>query len=158
MDDCREDVGNMTILGPGMFDMVTAGVVTVSGEVIDDSGVGARTYIARLRLLSTGTTDKRENTTTTQIDASTDWIIPNGAAPDDYEVRYVSHTGQALNGSTNLTENNWAALTSNAIMTLTKALAGAESQSCSFTVEVRKGSSGGALDSASYTLSIDRAV
>lgn len=68
---------------------VNAVVVTVSGETISHSVSNGNTARAAVAVNSVdGTMDKIEGTTTTQIDASTDWRIPNGSGAA-YHVRFT---------------------------------------------------------------------
>lgn len=52
-------------------------VITVSGETITHSVSNGNTARAAVQVVIDGTMNKIEGTTTTQIDASTDWRIPN---------------------------------------------------------------------------------
>lgn len=61
------------------------GVVTVSGEAVNDSDSGGAT--GGIRFNSDGTIDKLEGASYSQIDSGTDWIIPNIAASGDFDVR-----------------------------------------------------------------------
>lgn len=54
-------------------------VVTVSGESISHSVSNGNTAKAGVRVDNDGTIDKREGDIFSQIDASTDWRIPNGS-------------------------------------------------------------------------------
>ena len=134
----------------------TVGNVTVSGEVISDIGSGDRLFRAALVVKLSGTSDKIVNTTQTQIDGATDWIIPNGDASSLYEVRYTGLTGDALDGSTSLAEDVWGSLGANKFFSQRwVAGAGIGMKSSVFTVEIRF-NGGAPLDSASYTLNAER--
>ncbi len=85
----------------------TNGVVTLSGEVISDTGGAPRN--ARLNINADGTVDKVEDTTTTQIDTATDWIFPNAYANGDYDARYTNLSGDALDIEA-AAEDIWIAL------------------------------------------------
>lgn len=62
--------------------------VTLSGATISASG--ASTPIrATLILKSDGTTQKREDAPPVQINASTDWVIPNSAASGDFDAKWT---------------------------------------------------------------------
>lgn len=74
----------------------TAFTVTLSGEVIADIGGFPSTAAAFVDVLTDGTIQKTEGVTETQIDGSTDWIIPNSAANSMYEVRFTNLVGDAL--------------------------------------------------------------
>lgn len=136
-----------------LMEQAASAVVTVSGEVITDTGAGARTYRAAAVFRTGGTVDKIVNTTTTQIDNSTDWLIPNGDAPADYEVKYDLISGPALDGSTSLADGVWGALTADKFFEQRRTAIG--SSSSTITISVRKGS-GSVLDSATYVLTADR--
>ena len=137
------------------FNIMTAAglndIVTVSGEGITDIQAGnAR---AALVFNTDGTVDKIEASTTTQIDSATDWIIPNSTAPSDYEIRFTSLVGAALDGVTNLTEDVFAILSTQRTMDQNRTTVGTDTST--FTVEIRKGS-GSVLSSASYTLTASK--
>lgn len=65
------------------------GAVTLTaqtgGSKITDTQANPTTAITKLLLNTDGTLDKLEQVTTTQLNASTDWVIPNSAAPDLFE-------------------------------------------------------------------------
>ena len=131
--------------------------VKLSGGTLVANNVDADARID-LIIRQDGTVDKRENSVTiTQLSAATDWIIPNGEAPDDYEVRYINATGDTADLNATSVEDTWYALSTSDwfiwVIDTTTALGG---KSATFTVEIRKGSSGSAITSASYTLSADR--
>jgi hypothetical protein len=63
-------------------------VVTVSGESISHSVANGNTARAAVRVNTDGTMDKLEGTAYTQIDASTDWVIPNSFS-GSYHVRFT---------------------------------------------------------------------
>ncbi len=56
----------------------SATLVTVSGEVISNSVSNGNTARAAVQVVVDGTMNKIEAITTTQIDAATDWRVPNG--------------------------------------------------------------------------------
>lgn len=127
------------------------GTVTLSGESIEATAADPQNAIAALRINQDGTVDKVVNTVPTQLDAATDWLVPNGFAPDDYEVRFTNLVGDAP-GAGGTAEDEWVPLSAgNFSVTLTQASVG--SKACSFDIEIRRGSSGAALDSGSYSLS-----
>lgn len=87
-------------------------VVKLSGENVS---VTYESH-AGIRVNTDGTVDKREGGTYTQIDGTTDWIIPNGDASSLYEVRVtnVSHTGGASGwSSAAAADNTWIAISAN---------------------------------------------
>jgi len=78
----------------GLFhDNTDYGVVTLSGETISDIVDDPANAEVRIIFRADGTIDKYEGGVTTQIDAGTDWIIPNGAANAGYDVGYSGLTG-----------------------------------------------------------------
>ena len=62
---------------------------TLSGATIQDSTT-SRDAIAGVRVNPDGTVDKLINATYTQISVGTDWIIPNGFADADHDVRITN--------------------------------------------------------------------
>ena len=89
------------------FASASGGVVTITTGSISDPTTN-RTSTAGVRFHSDGRIQKLVNTTRTQINASTDWIIPNGDADNTYEVRANYNW---IEGSTWLSEpvaeNTW---------------------------------------------------
>lgn len=129
---------------------IGAGNVTVSGETFTDFGVN-RTARAALVVRADGTIDKIVNVTTTQIDSSTDWIIPNGDASSLYDVRYTGLTGDPLDASSSLNEDEWGALSSDMFFEQRALVGTGDAFSSTFTIQVRF-NGGAVLDSASYTI------
>lgn len=121
--------------------------VTLSGESVSDSAVSAA--FASISFQSNGQVHKTEGVTSTQVDSATDWIIPNAAAPGTYEVRLSGRTGTAPTGPA---ENTWHALSTTRTWSLTNS-SPPSTISCSFTIEIRKGST--VLASATYSLSAE---
>lgn len=123
-------------------------VVTLSGETgIQDTVSGGGTARAGVRFNSDGTIDKREASSYTQIDSSTDWIIPNSSAPDDYEIRCASITAGGWTVAAAST-GTWVALSSSREWRVEETSEDS-SQTCTAVFEIRKGS-GSAIDSATY--------
>lgn len=128
--------------------------VTVSGEAgISGTDVSAP-YDARagVRFNSDGTVDSYSfdgaTLTLTQIDTATDWVIPNSAAPDDYEVQCTDNNANLAGGSD--TSGSYIVLTSNRTWYVQVTVA-ASSANLDVDVGVRKGNSGSAIDSGNYT-------
>lgn len=131
-------------------------VVTLSGEFITTSVSGAVPSVARLIINPDGTLDKLENGSTTQIDASTDWIIPNGAASSSYQVRFTNLAGTITGAGTTLTEDVWADIDQvHGIRTARPIAQGNGQTGATFDLEIRLGT-GATLASASYTLQAER--
>lgn len=131
-------------------------VVTLSGETVDAFSFGSDAK-AEIIVDNDGKVYKRTNNgSKVQIDTGTDWIRPVSAAPDDYECRYTGLTGDALDAATSAAQNTWRALTTDYFFVQTDSTTGAGGKSSTFTIEIRKGSSGSAIASASFTLTADR--
>ncbi len=131
-----------------------AGVVTVSGENATDIAVN-RNARATIVLRQDGTIDKIEDTTITQVDAATDWIIPNIAAPSNYQFRYTGLAGDPLDGSTSAAEDVWRAASVGDFFFEQRATADPEDFTSTITIQVRKGT-GPVLDSATFILHASR--
>ena len=79
------------------------------GGTITDTGVGSA--VAGIRINSDGTTDENVGGSFSQINAASDWVIPNGVAPGSYRVRATLQSGTTP--TTNPGLGTWLALTSN---------------------------------------------
>jgi hypothetical protein len=92
-----------------LFNKGPAGdVVTLSGEVVLAFSFNADAT-AEVFLNTDGTADSRINLgSLTQIDAATDWVIPNGSAPGLYQARYTNRSGSILSSAT-ASEDTWSA-------------------------------------------------
>lgn len=132
-------------------------IINISGETISSQEEDPSDSYARLRVGDDGNIYRsldQGSASWVQIDTLTDWIRPVFLAPDDYEVRFTSLTGDALTSST-VTENTWHPLSSgDFILVQSDTVLGGGSNSSTFTVELRRGS-GSVLDSASYTLTAE---
>lgn len=98
----------------------SSGVVTLSGEAFivafDGDVMGPYDTRSGIRINTDGTIDKYTGTnnggyTYAQIDASTDWIIPNSAANSSYEVQLDVNSGTP-NFSSDSTAT-WLAMSTN---------------------------------------------
>lgn len=126
-----------------------------SSEEVSVSGSGdisSFNQSATLRFKSDGTVEATTNAGTEQLSASTDWIIPNDAAPGSYQVRATVTSGATPDGGT---VGSWQALTSTRSWTLF-APGSTGSRGCTLLIEVRDGS-GSVIDSGSYPLSTSTA-
>lgn len=163
IDNCEVNVGSawkqveaIEINVGGTWKTVwTNETVTVSGQTIV-SEFSPSTCYARVKVDNDGNIYESKDTGTpswTQIDTATDWLRPTTNAPSDYEVRFTGLTGSALNSSTAV-EDTWWPLSSGdfTLVQVRIAALGTGTTTSTFTIEIRKGSTGGALDSASYTL------
>lgn len=98
------------------------GEVSVSGHSVStaDVGSGARSCESGIRFNADGTVDQKEDNgggaSYSQIDSSTDWIIPNAAGQRQYYVRATedtyteNETATALFGVRNGTMATWLTL------------------------------------------------
>lgn len=120
-------------------------VVTLSGETISNvNGVSG------IRFNTDGTIDQRIDASYFQIDADTDWIIPNTRAGDGtgYEVRMTNLVGNSFD-SEPAVEDAWVDLSSNREWHYTPSA----SKSCTCDFEIRLASST-TLASTGYTISV----
>ena len=138
----------MWALLPAILAGASSATVSLSGETITDSDLHPGTVTAYVIINSDGTIDKTEDITTSQIDNATDWIIPNSAGGGGYEVRYTGHSGDALTAEA-ASENTWIALSSDRTYGIQHSQNA--DKTATFTIEIRRGSTGGAIASASYT-------
>jgi hypothetical protein len=122
-------------------------VVQLNPVAATDAAAAPSAATAGIRFNTDGTVDKRESASYTQVNSATDWIIPNGAASSDYEVRYTGHSGDAFTTEA-AAEDTWIALSSNRLWQLSKNTAGFYSCTCTF--EIRKGT-GATIDTALCT-------
>lgn len=129
------------------------GTVTLSGELgifgIDTERVG-------VRFNADGTIDKRIGATYTQIDAITDWIIPNTDAPSLFEVMTNNwvDTGGAGGGFSQVAaaQGVWISLQFNREWNVLAAGPdGADSNAMTFDAHIRW-NGGAIIDSGSYSV------
>ena len=116
------------------------GIVTLSGEPQWNT---SNQNPCGIRINADGTVDKLENVTYTQLDASTDWIIPNSAANGVYQVRItnvvdVGGTDAGFNDEQAAAEDTWISLSSNRQWSCVAVGAtGADSVGYNFDVQIR---------------------
>lgn len=138
------------------YGVATPPTLTLSGQTVINTGAGVQT--SGIRVNSDGTVDENNNGVFTQIDTSTDWVVPVGFAPDDYEVRVAAAPpGDAFTNSPGA-DGTWFALTSNREWNVVEAnpTVGSTLDTGNFTIEIRKGSSGGADVSGTYNVQANR--
>ena len=129
-------------------------LVTLSGQTVSDVEFG-RVCTAGIRFNSDGTVDELVDSTYTQIDTTTDWIIPNAAASTDFDVRITSVTWNS--SSTGFlteaaSEDTWIDLGSNREWSVRDTdSSGSGDKDVQFTVEIRNGA-GVTVDTGSYRL------
>lgn len=127
------------------------GVVTLSGQTVSSTSLG--TAIAGVRFNTDGTVDQNKGGFYTQIDSSTDWIIPNGGASSDFDVRLVSVTGAALD--TGPATGTWVNLGTNREWLQIRSTNGTDSSTCVFAIRYK---GGGDLDTGTYTLTAIKTI
>lgn len=88
-------------------------------------------------------------------DATGDWIRPIAEAPGTYQVRYTNLTGDALSSST-AAEDVWYALSSGDFTLTISSSTGLKTSN--FDIEIRRGGSGAALVSASYSIAANQTI
>ena len=122
--------------------------LNLSGETgIDDLQSFPTPARSGIRINTDGTIDKREGSTYTQIDSGTDWIIPNSAAAANFEFR-CTNSGDTLNAGSDAVDT-WLDLSGGALEWFVST--SVDAVSLNLTIEVRRGSSGAAVDSGVYT-------
>jgi hypothetical protein len=132
-----------------------AAEVTVSGDSFTAFNVGADAQ-AFMIWNQDGTRDEKQNAdAATQVFASTDWVIPNGAAPGSNRIRHTSATGDTADFTPAGTINVYLALTSNRLYDVLDTTAAAASKSVTFNIQIDDGA-GNVLSQASQTLTADR--
>ena len=130
-----------------------SGAVTLSGDTNSAFRFGADCY-AYHYANSDGTFDEKDNTSSAiQINASTDWIIPNGDAPGTYRVKYSNMTGDTGSyvGSISTV---YAALTSSRYTAVVDTSVFAGGKSITKTLHIDDVTT--EKDTGSYTLTADR--
>jgi hypothetical protein len=148
-DDAPINVGGVWKTGL----LATPDVVTLSGGSNNAFKFGANA-LAYFWFNSDGTVDTQDNTSSPiQVNASTDWVIPNGSAPGSYRVKYSSLTGDTsfFSGTVGAT---YTALTSSRYFYVfdTTTTAGGKSATC--TAHIDDGTT--EQDTGSYTMTADR--
>ncbi len=127
------------------------GVVTLSGESVVDVGVFPGTASAFIDVLTDGTLESDTGGIKAQIDAGTDWIIPNSAASVNYKVRFTNLVGDALTTPPDV-EDAWVAVTetrSYGVFVNTD-----DREAATFDLEIRFGS-GPTLASTNFSVDAD---
>lgn len=129
----------------GAWKSISVDKVTLSGETVVALG------IATIIFNTDGTVDKTEDATTVQVDASTDWIIPNsGAAGHTYYIRATKTSGDDPNIGDDLA--TWLALSSKRQWGQSSTL---ETLTCTLKIEIARDSGGSdVLASGTYTLGV----
>lgn len=129
--------------------------VTVSGDSFTAFNAGADAQ-AFMIWNQDGTRDEKANASASvQVFSSTDWVIPNSAAPGSYRIRHTSATGDTGDFTPAAAINVYVSLTSNALYDVLDTTAIAASKSVTFNIQIDDGA-GNVLSQASQTLTADR--
>ena len=123
-----------------------ATALNLTGATWQHTSLGTAT--SGIRINQDGTVDRRTGSGYGQVFPLTDWIIPNGDAPDDYEVRLESLTGDPFDFGAAV--GVWLPLSA-ADREWFQQRATNGTDSCTAVFGIRKGSSGPALITAEYT-------
>lgn len=129
--------------------------VTLSGEAIARVQTSPSNALCSLIINTDGTVDKFSGSQS-QIDAATDWIIPNSQATILYEVRVTNvNFTQAGDGASFSVafevDDTWKALDADATWQITQNSDTPAAKSVDFDLQIRLGS-GPTLASAAYSL------
>ncbi len=132
-----------------------ADVVTITAGTFIAFAFGADAT-ARHHFRSDGTFDTQQNNqTAVQINASTDWIIPNSSAPGAYRVRHTAESGDTGGPWTPAASiNTYVALSTNRIYKVVDTTTTLTTRSVDYTAEIDDGSV--SQDSSAMTLTADR--
>ena len=132
-----------------------AAVVTVSGENVDSTvGTTSAQSIAGIKVGANGVLYRRNGNTYTAIDTGTDWIIPRGAAAG-HECRITNvvwNNGGSFTRA-DAAEDVWIPISGDPewyVQDINIGVSGIKD--VDFDLEIRYGSSGGALDSGPFNL------
>jgi hypothetical protein len=135
----------------------TPATVILSGATITgvDSGGGpVYTSDAALFVRADGTIDKLETGSgTTQINSSTDWIIPNGSASGDYQVMIHEDSG-TLNRLFQDKIDTWLSLAGDRDWGVFRSISAPGSKTCTVTLSIRK-NGGPVIATAVYVLTAE---
>ena len=131
-----------------------ADVVTLSGGTNTAFSFGSNALAYHLAN-SDGTFDQKDNfAASQQINATTDWVIPNSSAPGTYRIRHTSLSGDTASFTPAGAINVYLGLTSTRSWLVTDTSPGFANKSCTYTLEIDDGTT--SQDTGSYTLTADR--
>lgn len=122
-------------------------VVTLSGESASDTD--ASVAYAHITILNDGTVEKQQGAAgqPVQVDAATDWIIPNNKASASFSVRATSISGDPLDGAATET---WLSLDTSRTWSHTRASTGTDDTT--FTLQISNDGGATILASGSYRI------
>jgi hypothetical protein len=126
-------------------------LVTTTNRPVNGFVTSPGTSTAGLRFNSDGTKDTNIDGAYSQSGASTDWIVPNGFASADYDIRYTALTGDALT-SAPAAENVWIDLGSDRLFAVSRSSIGVSTST--LTIEIR-GPDGTTLDTCTQTFTAE---
>lgn len=151
---------NMGLINsPGRAKSAAAGgaddVVTLSGGSVTAFNFGA-TATAYFWYNQDGTVDTKKNSNpVVQVNASTDWVIPNGSGPGAYRCKYSGMTGDTGDYVGNLSTSYSAISLGNKYLAVRDTTpTGGNAKSITATTHIDDGSV--EQDTGSYTLTADR--
>ena len=125
--------------------MAGGAILTLTGETIEsENSAGA---IAGVRINADGTVDQNIDNQFFQINADTDWIIPNAAANDSYQVRATVLSGSLSSG----TVDEWLDLDDDRPFSVVAT----PGNTTTATIRIEIGIGGTAIVSADFTLTAD---
>jgi hypothetical protein len=130
--------------------------ITVSADSFTAFNAGADA-VAQMIWGTDGTRDEKQNSeASSQVFASTDWIIPNGAASGTYRIRHTSETGDTgAPWAPNSSINVYSSLSAAGTYAVTDTTATVTTRSVTFNIQIDDGA-GNVLSQASQTLTADR--
>jgi len=95
----------------GVWKEFFAGKVTLTNYVDPNIITDVDTGIGLLEVRTDGTLWKREGGTPTQLNSSTDWVVPNGSADSNFDVKWVDLSGDGANsGNMSADSDTWLAV------------------------------------------------
>ncbi len=142
-------------LGSAVVETPVSFVVTLSGATIT-AIVTIGISQAKLWVIADGTLwEETSNGGSVQLDAETDWIIPNEDADSSFDVRYINHVGDELVQWDDFSvEGTWVDISVSRQLVLITAFDGPD-KTCTFDLQIRK-DGGEVLATASFTLTTTR--
>lgn len=123
------------------------GVFTLSGETGINHFVVLSTATAGVRVNTDGTVDKRRGGDYFQIDAATDYVIPNDASKTNVRFR-CTNNGSALAGGSAAT-GSWLDITANREWFVQRSTVGIDTLNIDIEISIDSGSS--THDTGTYT-------
>ena len=134
----------------------TDDVLTLTGGTLSTATRAGAIAIKDLKFDQDGNVYEKDTPGSyTQLEASTDWVVPETDA-EDFQIRYISASGTGLSSSG--TENVWHLMSAgDFIMTIADNTTGDGPETASFTIEIRFGTNP-TLANVIYTLAADKSA